>query len=84
MVSMVSFLPNSPTPFDLFQERHMGESVVEAMQPQLRSRYLQLRDMNSSLLQQLDSMQQQLDVLNQRKSALEDDLSLSKVNIHDN
>ena len=57
----------------------MGESLVDAMQPELRSRYLELRNINTNLLQHLDSMQQELDVLNQRKSGLEDEISLSKV-----
>ncbi|XP_045608252.1 intraflagellar transport protein 74 homolog isoform X2 [Procambarus clarkii] len=64
---------------EIDEERHMGESVVESMQPELRSKYLDLRNLNTSLLQHLDGMQHQLDALDNRKATLEDELSTSKV-----
>lgn len=61
------------------KERHAGESLVEAMQPNLRQKYLQVRAANTSLLQHLDIMQHELDSLDARKAALEDELTTSKV-----
>ena len=63
------------------QERHMGESLVEAMKPELRNKYLDLRNVNTSLLQHLDQMQHNLDTLDNRKASFEDELSMSKVNV---
>ena len=57
----------------------MGESLVEAMQPQLREQFLVLRNENSKLLSHLDQMQQEIDSLDARKQNLQDELSLSKV-----
>lgn len=57
----------------------MGESLVQAMQPELRHKYLDLRNLNTSLLQHLDEMQHELDALDNRKATLEDELSTSKV-----
>ncbi|XP_037795044.1 intraflagellar transport protein 74 homolog [Penaeus monodon] len=64
---------------DIEEERHMGESLLEAMQPNLRQKYFELRQTNTTLLQQLDQMQLELDALDNRKAALEDELALSKV-----
>lgn len=64
---------------EIEEERHMGESLVEAMQPELRNKYLDLRNVNTNLLQHLDQMQRELDALDNRKGALEDELSMSKV-----
>lgn len=61
------------------QERHAGESLVEAMHPELRHKYMEVRSANTSLLQQLDHMQHELDSLDSRKAALEDELATSKV-----
>ena len=57
----------------------MGESLVEAMNPNLRENYLMLRNENSKLLDHLDQMQQEIDSLDARKQNLQDELSLSKV-----
>ncbi|XP_042865475.1 intraflagellar transport protein 74 homolog isoform X3 [Penaeus japonicus] len=64
---------------DIEEERHMGESLLEAMQPNLRQKYFELRQTNTTLLQHLDQMQLELDALDNRKAALEDELALSKV-----
>ncbi|XP_069994854.1 intraflagellar transport protein 74 homolog isoform X2 [Penaeus vannamei] len=64
---------------DIEEERHMGESLLEAMQPNLRQKYFELRQTNTTLLQQLDQMQLELDSLDNRKAGLEDELALSKV-----
>ncbi|KAK8749313.1 hypothetical protein OTU49_015793 [Cherax quadricarinatus] len=64
---------------EIEEERHMGESVIESMQPELRQKYLDLRNLNTALLQHLDVMQHQLDALDNRKATLEDELSTSKV-----
>lgn len=52
---------------------------MEAMQPNLRQKYLKVRAANTSLLQHLDIMQHELDSLDARKAALEDELATSKV-----
>ncbi|XP_068222988.1 intraflagellar transport protein 74 homolog isoform X1 [Palaemon carinicauda] len=64
---------------EIEEERHMGESLVEAMQPALQNKYLDFRNLNSSLLQHLDQMQHELDALENRKAGLEDELTTSKV-----
>ncbi|KAG7167404.1 Intraflagellar transport protein 74-like [Homarus americanus] len=64
---------------EIEEERHVGETVVEAMHPELRHKYLDLRNLNTSLLQHLDMMQHQLDASDNRKATLEDELSTSKV-----
>ncbi|XP_066960218.1 intraflagellar transport protein 74 homolog isoform X1 [Macrobrachium rosenbergii] len=64
---------------EIEEERHMGESLVEAMQPALRNKYLDLRNLNGSLLQHLDQMQHELDAFENRKAGLEDELTTSKV-----
>lgn len=64
---------------EIEEERHMGESLVQAMQPELRHKYLDLRNLNTNLLQHLDGMQHELDALDNRKATLEDELSTSKV-----
>ncbi|KAK8386714.1 hypothetical protein O3P69_017878 [Scylla paramamosain] len=64
---------------EIEEERHAGESLVEAMQPNLRQKYLNVRAANTSLLQHLDIMQHELDSLDARKAALEDELATSKV-----
>ncbi|KAK7027296.1 Intraflagellar transport protein 74 [Halocaridina rubra] len=64
---------------EIDEERHMGESLVEAMKPELRNRYLELRNVNSNLMQHLDQLQLELDALENRKAGLEDELSMSKV-----
>lgn len=61
----------------------MGESLLEAMQPNLRQKYFELRQTNTTLLQQLDQMQLELDSLDNRKAGLEDELALSKVHVTD-
>ncbi|CAL4111956.1 unnamed protein product, partial [Meganyctiphanes norvegica] len=64
---------------EIEEERHMGESLVEAMQPELRHKYMELRQVNTSLLQHLESTQLHLDTLDSRKQTLEDELATSKV-----
>ncbi|XP_050727865.1 intraflagellar transport protein 74 homolog isoform X2 [Eriocheir sinensis] len=64
---------------EIEEERHAGESLVEAMHPELRHKYMEVRSANTSLLQQLDHMQHELDSLDSRKAALEDELATSKV-----
>lgn len=54
---------------------------MEAMQPGLRKKYLEVRAANTSLLQHLDHMQHELDSLDARKAALEDELATSKVDM---
>ena len=56
----------------------MGESLIGAMNPDLRDRYLELRSMNSNYLHHLDAMQQEMDTLDAQKRALQDELSSSK------
>ncbi|XP_076056590.1 intraflagellar transport protein 74 homolog isoform X2 [Oratosquilla oratoria] len=64
---------------EIEEERHMGESLVEAMQPDLREHYIELRQVNTKLMSQLEEMQHDLDALNTSKVAFEDELSVSKV-----
>lgn len=63
----------------LEDERHMGESIIEGMQPELKGRYVTLRSDNTYLQQQQEHMQQQIDSLNSKKAGLEDEMTMSKV-----
>ncbi|XP_018024266.1 intraflagellar transport protein 74 homolog [Hyalella azteca] len=63
----------------LEDERHMGESIIEGMQPALKGRYTQLQNNNRNLQQQMEQLQQQIDSLTARKLSLEDELAVSKV-----
>lgn len=64
---------------EIEQERNMADNIIAAMQPELRHRYTEQKDINQSLLDQLDKLQQQLQGLQLQKTALEDDISLSSV-----
>lgn len=57
----------------------MGENLVEAMQPELREKYMELQNINATLLQRLDVMQNEINSLETRKQQLQDELSMSKV-----
>ncbi|XP_049275459.1 intraflagellar transport protein 74 homolog isoform X2 [Rhipicephalus sanguineus] len=64
---------------EIEQERNMADNIIAAMQPELRHRYTEQKDINQSLVDQLDKLQQQLQGLQLQKTALEDDISLSPV-----
>ncbi|KAL1429082.1 hypothetical protein MTO96_016813 [Rhipicephalus appendiculatus] len=64
---------------EIEQERNMADNIIAAMQPELRHRYTEQKDINQSLVDQLDKLQQQLQGLQLQKTALEDDISLSLV-----
>jgi len=62
---------------ELDQESHMAENLVSAMQPKLRSRYLELKNQNMDFQVALEKMNQELDSLNSRKAMLEDEVAMS-------
>lgn len=62
------------------QARHMGENLIAAMNPGLKEKFMELRNVNSALMHDLDIVQQEIDNLDTKRQALEDELSLSKVN----
>lgn len=64
---------------EIGQERNMADNLVSAMQPDLRDRYLQLKNQNMQFQTDLERMNQELDALNSRKGALEDELAMSQV-----
>ncbi|KAL3869372.1 hypothetical protein ACJMK2_042060 [Sinanodonta woodiana] len=64
---------------ELDQEKRMADNLVNDMNPEMRQRYFQLKDMNEHMLKQLESGQQELDVLNSKIENLQDELSVSQV-----
>lgn len=58
----------------------MGENLIAAMNPGLKEKFMELRNVNSALMHDLDIVQQEIDSLDTKRQALEDELSLSKVN----
>ncbi|KAK4290679.1 hypothetical protein Pmani_036441 [Petrolisthes manimaculis] len=64
---------------EIQEERHMGESMVAGMEPNLRQRYVELQSQNTSLLQHLDHNQHEIDTIDTRVATLEDELATSKV-----
>ncbi|XP_064626072.1 intraflagellar transport protein 74 homolog isoform X1 [Lineus longissimus] len=64
---------------ELDQERRMADNLVTNMNPEMRQRYMNLKDMNVHLLRQLESGQQELDALNTKKDNLEEELSMSQI-----
>lgn len=64
---------------EIEQERNMADNIIAAMQPELRHRYAEQKEINKSLVEQLDKLQQQLQGLQLQKSALEEDITLSSV-----
>lgn len=64
---------------ELRQEKSMTDNLVGDMKPDMRQKYMQLKDINEHLIRQLEDMQQQLDQLNTKKAELEEELSNSPV-----
>lgn len=64
---------------ELDQEKRMADSLVNDMDPNLRQRYLQLKDMNEHALKQLENGRQELDMCNSKIENLQEELSLSQV-----
>ncbi len=62
---------------EIDQERNMADNLVSAMQPELRERYLQLKNQNLQYQGDLERMNQELDAMNTRRAALEDELAMS-------
>ncbi|XP_013407954.1 intraflagellar transport protein 74 homolog [Lingula anatina] len=64
---------------ELDQEKRMADNLVADMNPEMRQRYMQLKQENDQLLMDLEKGQQELDALNTKKTNLEEELSLSQV-----
>ena len=64
---------------ELEQERHMADSLVGAMKPELRDRFMQLKSANVEYARAMEEMNQELDVLASRKAVLEDEMAVSAV-----
>ncbi|XP_064475986.1 intraflagellar transport protein 74 homolog [Ornithodoros turicata] len=64
---------------EIEQERHMADSLVSAMKPELRSRYADLKNTNQALLGELEKLQHQLSSLHLQKQNLDEDIALSQV-----
>ncbi|KAB7496429.1 hypothetical protein Anas_09932 [Armadillidium nasatum] len=63
---------------EIEEARHMGENLIAAMNPGLKEKFMELRNVNSALMHDLDIVQQEIDNLDTKRQALEDELSLSK------
>lgn len=57
----------------------MSDNLVNDMNPEMRQKYMRLKDMNEHMLRQLESGQQELDVLNSKIDGLQEELSMSQV-----
>ena len=64
---------------ELEQERHMADSLVGAMKPDLRDRFLQLKAANVEYTRAMEEMNQELDVLTSTRASLEDEMAVSAV-----
>ncbi|XP_038048644.1 intraflagellar transport protein 74 homolog [Patiria miniata] len=64
---------------EIQQCRRMADTLVDDMNPQMRQKYMSLKQTNESLARELEARQQELDSLNTKKENLEDDLSTSQV-----
>ena len=64
---------------EIDQERNMADNLVAAMQPELREKYVTLKNTNMQYQQDLERMNQEVDSLNSKKAALEDELAMSHV-----
>merc|ERR1712150_71776 len=61
------------------QERSMADNLVADMKPEMRQRYLKMKDTNEHFLKQLESGQQELDRLASKKAELDEELAMSPV-----
>lgn len=64
---------------ELDQEKRMADNIVNDMNPKMRQRYFELKDINEHMLKQLENGQQELDVLNSKIENLQEELSFSQV-----
>ncbi|UYV82615.1 IFT74 [Cordylochernes scorpioides] len=64
---------------ELEQERHMTDNLIEAMKPELKEKYNQMKGMNQAVLEQQEQLQLQIDTLTARKVSFEEELSLSQM-----
>lgn len=64
---------------ELDQEKRMADNIVNDMNPKMRQRYFELKDVNEHMLKQLENGQQELDVLNSKIENLNEELSFSQV-----
>uniref|UniRef100_A0A8D8XGE0 Intraflagellar transport protein 74 homolog n=1 Tax=Cacopsylla melanoneura TaxID=428564 RepID=A0A8D8XGE0_9HEMI len=66
---------------EIEKERKHTESVIDAMDPGLKMKYLELQDQHKALLNQMDSAQQQVDTLGYQTSVLRDKMSGSSIKL---
>lgn len=58
-------------------ERNMADNLVAAMNPEIRDKYLELKDANTAYQVEIERMNQELDALNTQRAAFEDELAMS-------
>lgn len=63
----------------VLQERKHTESVIDAMDPELKMKYVELQEKHKALLNQMDKAQQQVDSLSYQTSVLREKMSGSNV-----
>ncbi|XP_052098080.1 intraflagellar transport protein 74 homolog [Mytilus californianus] len=64
---------------ELDQEKRMADNIVNDMNPKMRKKYFELKDVNEHMLKQLERGQQELDVLNSKIENSNEELSFSQV-----
>lgn len=64
---------------EIEQERNAAEILIASMKPEMRDKYLHLKQSNSVLQEQMEKLQQEMDGVNAKKVALEDEISMSQV-----
>lgn len=60
----------------------MTNNLLSAMNPQLRTKYSELEQVNSTNQKNMEQLQDKLDELTSKKTHLEDQISISHVNIN--
>uniref|UniRef100_T1JMT6 Intraflagellar transport protein 74 homolog n=1 Tax=Strigamia maritima TaxID=126957 RepID=T1JMT6_STRMM len=64
---------------EIEEEKGMTGRLVAAMKPEMRDSYLQLKQINAVLQEQMNKFQQEIDAINLKTASLEDEVSMSQV-----
>uniref|UniRef100_A0A8D1Z015 Intraflagellar transport 74 n=1 Tax=Sus scrofa TaxID=9823 RepID=A0A8D1Z015_PIG len=64
---------------EIEQEKKAAEDIIKNMSPENQVKYIEMKNTNEKLLQEIDTLQQQLDSLNMKKESLESEIAHSQV-----
>ncbi|XP_074850151.1 intraflagellar transport protein 74 homolog [Carettochelys insculpta] len=64
---------------DIEHEKQVAEDIIKNMSQENQAKYMEMKDTNEKLLQELDAQQQELDVLNIKEDSLRAEIAHSQV-----